>query len=167
MAGSSADGTPAARRRTIELAAAAGIAVFGMVVAGDSLTHDIRWDANGPAPGYFPFRIGLLIVAASLVILLKAARGAGTAVFVTDVELRRSFSVFWPTAVLAAAMFGLGCYVPAVGYLAVMMRVHGRCGWTRAVATAFLAVAVIFVVFEVWLQVPLAKGPIETAFGIY
>jgi hypothetical protein len=167
MAGSSADGTAAARRRTVELVAAAAVALLGMVVAGESLRHDIRWDANGPAPGYFPFRIGLLIVAASLAILFKAARGAGSAVFVTDREIQRSFSVFWPTALLGAAMFALGCYVPAVVYLAWMMRAHGRFHWTRAIAAAFLAVAVIFVVFEVWLQVPLAKGPIETAFGIY
>jgi hypothetical protein len=156
-----------APRRTVELAMAGVVAVFGAVVAIDSLSHDIGWNANGPGPGYFPFRVGVLLIGASAAIAVRAARSASGPAFVTAVELGRSFSVFWPTAAAVAGMFALGTYVPSVVYLAWMMRTHGGHGWGRAIATSTVIIVVIFAIFELWFQVPLAKGPLETALGFY
>jgi hypothetical protein len=167
MAGSSTDVPVAARRRTLELATAITLSLFGAVVAADSLSHDVRWNENGPAPGYFPFRVGLLLIASSIALFFRAARGSGDDVFVTRDQLRRSVSVFWPTAMAAVAMFGLGCYVPSGAYLAWMLGAHGPYRWPRAVAVAAVMTALLFTVFEWWFQVPLAKGPVEAAFGIY
>jgi hypothetical protein len=137
------------------------------LVAIDSLSHDVGWNANGPGPGYFPFRIGVLLIAASAAIAVNAARGEPSRAFVTGVGLRRSFSVFWPTAAAVAGMFALGSYVPSLVYLAWMMRTHGRHRWVRAIATSTVIILVIFVIFELWFQVPLAKGPVEAALGFY
>ena len=167
MAGSSTDVPPAVRRRTIELAAAIAVALFGGVVAAESLAHDVRWNDNGPAPGYFPFRVGLMLVVSSVALFLRAGRSEAAPVFATVDQFRRTFSVFWPTAFAALTMFVLGCYVPAAVYLAWMMRAHGPYGWPRAIASALAATLVLFLVFELWFQVPLAKGPLEAAFGIY
>jgi hypothetical protein len=156
-----------AATRTVELATAGIVAVFGAVVAFDSLSHDVGWNANGPGAGYFPFRLGVLLIAASAAIAVSAARGEPGRAFVTGVELRRSFSVFWPTAAAVAGMFVLGSYVPSLVYLAWMMRTHGRHGWARAFGTATAITLVIFVIFELWFQVPLAKGPVEAALGYY
>ena len=68
---------------------------------------------------------------------------------------------------LAAAMPILGCYVPMAVYLAFMMRVHGRYGWMRTVVTSIAIMIAFYLVFELWFLVPLAKGPLEEAFGIY
>jgi hypothetical protein len=48
-----------------------------------------------------------------------------------------------------------------------MMRRHGGAAWLRAAAMALAAVVVIFVIFERWFQVPLAKGPVEALLGFY
>jgi putative tricarboxylic transport membrane protein len=169
MAGSSTDvPAPAARRRrTLELATAIGVALVGAVVAADSLTHDVRWNENGPAPGYFPFRIGVLLVASSVALIVRAMRTPAGDVFATGAQLRRTASVLWPTVIAVLAMFPLGCYVPSAVYLAWMMHAHGPYGWPRAAAVALLATTLLFVTFELWFQVPLAKGPLEAAFGIY
>jgi hypothetical protein len=143
------------------------LALAGSLVASESLTHDVQWNDNGPAPGYFPFRIGLLLVAAGIVLCVRAAQGSAGASFATRDELRRALGVFWPTALAVAGMFALGCYVPSVIYLAWMMRRHGSYRWSRSIAGGVVITAVIFLLFEVWFQVPLAKGPLETAFGIY
>jgi putative tricarboxylic transport membrane protein len=157
-----------ARRRTLEIWTALGVALFGAIVAGESLTHDVGWSATtGPGAGYFPFRIGLLLVGASVVLLLQYARAPAATVFATRDEMRRSLSVFLPAAVLVAAMFPLGCYVPSAAYLAWMMRRHGGCGRLAAIAAGAAVMTVFFVIFDLWFRVPLAKGPIEAALGLY
>lgn len=152
----------------MEIATAAVLALAGAVVAFDSsLAHDVGWNANGPGPGYFPFRIGLLLAAVSLVIGVRAARAGAGGVFVTAPQFGRTLSVFWPTAALAGAMTVLGCYVPSALYLAWMMHAHGSYRWPRAIVTALSCVVVLFLVFDVWFRIPLAKGPVEAALGLY
>jgi hypothetical protein len=160
MAGSSAD------RRTLERWTAAAVALFGAIVAGESLTHDVGWNETGPGPGYFPFRIGLLLMGAATVLLVQNRRAASS-VFVTGDEFRRTLSVFGPTVALVAGMFALGCYVPSAVYLAWMMRRHGGYGWVTSAISGAAVMAAFFLVFDVWFRVPLAKGPVEAAFGLY
>jgi len=206
MAGSFTDdgGTlervPYAHRRTVEIATAVAVALTGAVVAAESLTHDIGWNETGPGSGYFPFRVGLLLIAASLLRAWQGARGTGpasitggagsaslsqtvrgtgsasfenhasgpvdTISFVTRDELRRSLSIFWPTAALVFAMFPLGCYLPSGVYLAWMVRRHGGRGWLLSAAYGAVVMVAFFLVFDLWFRVPLAKGPLEAAFGL-
>jgi hypothetical protein len=157
-----------ASRRTLEIWTAICIALVGAIVAAESLTHDIGWNDTGPGPGYFPFRVGLLLTAAALGLSLQNLRTTASAPFVTRDEFRRALSVFAPTAVLVTAMYAdLGCYVPSAAYLAWMMRRHGGYGWARAAAWGIAVMAVFFLVFDVWFRVPLDKGPVEAMLGLH
>ncbi|MCK0198148.1 tripartite tricarboxylate transporter TctB family protein [Ancylobacter sp. 6x-1] len=156
-----------ARRRSIELGTAVAVAIFGGIVATESLGHDIGWGEAGPGAGYFPFRIGLLLIAVSTGIFIQSLRMDRSESFVSATELRASLAVFLPTAALVALMPWLGCYVPSFVYLAYMMRRHGDFSWLRSIALAAVVMAVFFLVFEIWFRVPLAKGPIESMLGIY
>jgi hypothetical protein len=160
------------RRRTAEIATAVAVALTGAVVVAESLTHDIGWNETGPGSGYFPLRVGLLLMGASLVHAWRTVRGTGPAsgsaeAFVTREELDRSLSVFWPTAALVVAMFPLGCYLPSGVYLAWMMRRHGGHGWLLSTAYGAAVMVAFFLVFDLWFRVPLAKGPLEALFRIY
>ena len=157
-------------RGTAEIATAVAVALTGAVVAAESLTHDIGWNATGPGSGYFPFRVGLLLIGAAIVrglqVRLTTSAKATvvkkpdtTTVFVTREELGRSLSVFWPTAALVVAMFPLGCYLPSGVYLAWMMRRHGGHGWLLSAAYGAAVMVAFFLVFDLWFRVPLAKGP--------
>ena len=137
-----------------------------MVVAGESLTHDVGWSDAGPGSGYFPFRIGLLLVACAAVLYAQQGRREPS-VFATGEEFRRTLGVFVPTAALGAGMFALGCYVPSAAFVAWMTRRHGGYPWLRAGALGTAVAIAFFVLFEVWFHVPLAKGPLEAALGIY
>ena len=164
-------------RRTAELATSVAVALTGAVVVAESLTHDIGWNESGPGSGYFPFRVGLLLIAAASIQAVQGLRGAGSAShgshasgpasFVTRDELRRSLSVFWPMAALVVAMFPLGCYLPSGVYLAWMMRRHGGYSWLLSVAYGAAVMVAFFLVFDLWFRVPLAKGPLEALFSIY
>jgi hypothetical protein len=176
-------GAACATRRTLEISTAVAVALVGAVVSLESLTHDIAWNEAGPGSGYFPFRVGLLLIGVAVVQLIRgtkalqpatfakatAAREGGSygtddgshgfGVFVTREELRRSLSVFWPTAALVAAMFLLGSYVPSGIYLAWMLRRHGGRGWLPSIAYGAVVMAIFFLIFDVWFRVPLARGP--------
>ena len=132
----------------------------------ESLTHDIGWNETGPGSGYFPFRVGLLLIGAAVVRLLQVRLKPDTTIFVTRDELGRSVSVFWPTAALVVAMFPLGCYLPSGVYLAWMMRRHGGHGWLLSAAYGTAVMVAFFLVFDLWFRVPLAKGPLEAVFGL-
>ena len=156
------------RRRTAEIGTAVAVALTGAVVVAESLTHDIGWNETGPGSGYFPFRIGLLLIAVASVRAMQNIRGARPATpFVTREEFARSLSVFWPTAALVVAMFPLGCYLPSGVYLAWMMRRHGGHGWLLSAAYGAAVMVAFFLVFDLWFRVPLAKGPLEALFRIY
>jgi len=166
MAGSSTDGTPYATRRALEIWTAGAVALVGVVVSLESLTHDIAWNEAGPGSGYFPFRIGVLLAGIALIQIVRgtgrasqASDASGPVIFVTREELGRSLSVFLPTAALVMAMFLLGSYVPSAIYLAWMLRRHGGRGWLASAAYGAVVMAVFFLIFDVWFRVPLARGP--------
>jgi putative tricarboxylic transport membrane protein len=186
------EGAPYVMRRTVEIWTAAAIALVGAVVISESLTHDIGWNETGPGSGYFPFRVGLLLIAAAVVRLLQVRLKADTTsvmkadttsvmkadttsvmkadtttAFVTRAELSRSLSVLWPTMALVVAMIPLGCYVPSAAYLTWMMRRHGGYSWLLSVAYGAAVAVAFFLVFDLWFRVPLAKGPLEAALGLY
>jgi hypothetical protein len=174
MAGSSTDAR--AHRRVVEVWTAAAVALAGLIVAAESLTHDVGWNETGPGPGYFPFRIGLLLIAAAAALLWRQRRAVAAtsgsaqtppAVFATRDEWSRTLGVLRPTTVLVGAMLVLGVYVPSGAYLAWMMRRHGGYAWATSLAFGGAAIAAFFLVFELWFRVPLAKGPIEATLGIY
>jgi hypothetical protein len=166
MAGSFTD-RPYASRSTLEIWTAAAVGAVGAIVIAESLTHDIGWNEAGPGSGYFPFRVGLLLFAAAIVRGLQVRLKPDPTTFVTRDELRRSLSVFWPTAALVVAMFPLGCYVPSGVYLAWMMRRHGAHGWWLSAAYGAAVMVAFFLIFDLWFKVPLAKGPLEALFRIY
>ncbi|HVG73278.1 MAG TPA: tripartite tricarboxylate transporter TctB family protein [Vicinamibacterales bacterium] len=170
------EGAPYVMRRTVEIWTAAAIALVGAVVISESLTHDIGWNETGPGSGYFPFRVGLLLIAAAVVRLLQVRLKADTTsvmkvdtttAFVTRAELSRSLSVLWPTMALVVAMIPLGCYVPSAAYLTWMMRRHGGYSWLLSAAYGAGVAVAFFLVFDLWFRVPLAKGPLEAALGLY
>ena len=154
-------------RRTAEVWTAAAVGLTGIVVIAESLTHDIGWNETGPGSGYFPFRVGVLLLGASLVRAWQTHRAALADMFVTREEFRRSLSVFWPTVALVIAMFPLGCYVPSGVYLAWMMHRYGSRGWMVSAVYGAAVMVAFFLIFDLWFRVPLAKGPLEALFRIY
>ena len=155
----------AVSRRTLEIAAAATLGLFGAAVIAGSLQLNTGWGATGPQSGYVPLRLGVLLAIVSALLLLQAVRGPADETFATGEQLRRSLSLFLPTVVMAVAMAFLGIYLTGAVYLAYMARRHGGLSWLRATALGIVSTLLFFAVFELWFGVPLAKGPIETWLG--
>lgn len=151
--------------RTMNIIVAALLMIVAGVVMMDSLRLGIGWTAEGPAAGYFPFYIGLILAVASLVNLLQALRADRLRTFVTRPAFRSVLAVLIPLVAYVAVLAFIGIYVASAAYVALFMWRFGHYPLGKgAVLGVALAVA-LFVMFEVWFLVPLPKGPLESLFG--
>jgi putative tricarboxylic transport membrane protein len=145
--------------------------VFGAGVMFDSWRIGARWGDDGPQAGYFPFYIGVFIVVSAIMILINAQRlGAeGREAFVRSGQLRMVMTVLIPSIVYVALIdnpwYPLGIYVPSALFIAAFMRFLGKYGWPKIALISIGVMFAFFLMFEIWFQVPLPKGPLEAAFG--
>lgn len=156
-------------RFAMEIAVALVTFVLGVVVAVGSLEYGIGWGPAGPEGGYFPFYVGIILCLASLGVAGQAFtvhRPRGQT-FVTVGQLRRLFAFFGPIIAFAIASAFLGLYVGAFLYLTGVMRFQGRFSWWKSLLVGVGTAVFFFIVFEKWLLVPLLKGPLEDALGLY
>jgi hypothetical protein len=145
------------------------VATILMIVAGIVITDSVRlgfgWTSEGPAPGYFPFYIGLFLAVASAVNLVQAMRMRGAPAFVTKPALRRVLAVLLPLAVYVAVVGFIGIYVASAVYIALFMWRLGRYTLIRGSIAGVATAVALFLMFEVWFLVPLPKGPVEGLLG--
>jgi hypothetical protein len=158
----------AASVKAAEIGVAAVVFLFGAVVVFDSYRVGARWGEDGPQAGYFPFYVGLLICFASVTILVSALRDPALAAksFVSREALKKILTVLVPTVAYVALIKYLGFYVASTVYIAYFMWALGKYPWIKIVPVAVGVSVVFFLIFEVWFQVPLPKGPLEAALGL-
>ncbi len=169
-----ADAAPPRGVRTVAVEAATSLLLAGLGAAAmwDSRRLGAGWGAEGPQSGYFPFWIGLVLLAASLGNLVLALRassrggaGKGGGLFVTWPQLRLVLAVLLPTALYVAAIPFAGLYLASAALVVWFMMRLGGFRWWSAVPAGLATALVAFVVFEMWFLVALPKGPIETSLG--
>jgi hypothetical protein len=151
--------------RLADLLTASFFVLLGGVVVFDAARLGIGWGTDGPQSGFFPFWLGVLMIAACAVILLQAARGAAGRAFVTRRQLGPVLKVLWPAVALVVLTQWLGLYVAAALYTGFYMRWIGRHSWLAVLAVAVLFPLATFFVFEKWFLVPMPKGPLEAWLG--
>lgn len=147
--------------RTMEIVVALILLAIGLVVAWDSKRLGASWASDGPEAGYFPFYIGSLVCLASVATLLQAIFAKGekrTKIFVEWGALRQVMAVLLPAGVFVLGIQLFGIYLAATAYIAVFMVWLGKYHWGKGVGLGFAVSAAMFLMFEVWFQVPLFKG---------
>jgi len=143
------------------------LAASGIVIA-DSIRLGFEWRENeGPAPGYFPFYVAVVMALASVVNLIRALPTSedGAAPMTSVQGFGRMSAIFVPAVVYVAAIAFIGIYVASALYIATFMLFVGKFALWKAIAVAGGVSIVSFLMFEVWFLVPLPKGPLEAAFG--
>ncbi|HTE14231.1 MAG TPA: tripartite tricarboxylate transporter TctB family protein [Burkholderiales bacterium] len=147
--------------RTMEIIVAAGILIFGTVVAWESWRLGARWSDDGPQAGYFPFYIGVIIAIASLVTMIQTilSRTAESGrAFVKRGQLKLVCAVLAPALVYVLAIQWFGIYLASAIYMTVFMVWLGNYAWWKAVLLGIAVSVSVFLMFEMWFQVPLHKG---------
>lgn len=163
------------RRFHAEIGTAIGTGAIGAaaMIGATELGHG--WEESGPQSGYFPFHVGLILIAASLWNLVAAIlhhRRAQAAAgleepFLDGERLGRLGGFLAAMLAFVVATLTLGIYVGATGYIA--WNAWRKGGYRAAVALAIGAgfALALYLVFEVIFLMPLPKGPIEPLLGIY
>jgi len=167
--GNSPDDNGVISTRAMEIIVAALFVAVGGLVMMDSARVGAGWvDPDGPQAGFFPFRIGLIMAAASAVTLVQAffrRAQPGARPFVDRGSLKQVMLVLIPAAVFASLLQFIGIYLAAALYITAFMAYLGRYNVLHAAAVGFGVAIALFFMFEVWFLVPLPKGPIEVWFG--
>jgi hypothetical protein len=155
--------------RTMDVIVALLLLAISAVVLTDSLRIGIAWQSNeGPASGYFPFRIALIMAIASLINLVSAALGRtsdGSSTFVSAQAFGRVLAVLVPAIIYVALVQYIGIYVASALFIFVFMMIVGRERLLRALGVGLVVPLILFFMFEIWFLVPLPKGPLETWLG--
>lgn len=163
------NGAKAIDTRWPELAVAGLLLGVGGLVVADSLRIGIGWAEEGPQSGYFPFYIGLILIASSGWVALGQLmrwRASAQEEFCTREQAALVWAMLWPIVVYVGAIQLLGIYVASALLIGYFMARHGRYRWLLTVPVAVGVPLVFFIVFERWFLVPLAKGPLERLIGL-
>lgn len=155
-------------RRVMDMAVAALLLAVGALVAYDSWRIGATWGSDGPRAGYFPFYIGLFLMAASahtLIAAWLAGAAKGEPSFVKRAQFKSVLQIFVPAAIFIFVTGYIGIYVASALYVGVFMYwLGGYTLWKLAPVSVLVPVS-LFLMFEIWFLVPLPKGPLESWLG--
>lgn len=154
--------------RAADIAVAVLFLIASAIVITDSTRLGFHWKPNeGPAPGYFPFYIAVVMAISSAINLARAviSRAEGEETLTTRTGVLRMSAIFVPALIYVFAMDYIGIYVSSTIYIAAFMLFFGKFPLWKALAVSLSISAISFMMFEVWFLVPLPKGPVEAAFG--
>lgn len=156
-------------RFVAEVAAACTTLLTGAVVSFAAREYGTGWGDAGPEPGYFPFYVGLIIILASFGALIQAFQQHRDRkrVFLTVEQGRRIFAFFAPMLAFVILAVLLGLYVALILYLCSVMVVQGGYRLPKALMISVSTALACYLIFEIWFQVPLLKGPLEALLKIH
>lgn len=161
------DGRPLATNRAMEIVVALALLAGSAIVISDSIRIGFGWrDGEGPAPGYYPFWVAVILGVSSLINLVSAVRGHGAGeIFVSMKPFGRVLAVLVPSLIFVALIGYIGIYVASAIFIFCFMTVLGRESVFKAFGVAIIVPLALFFMFERWFLVPLPKGPLEAWLG--
>lgn len=154
--------------RTADIVVACLFLVASAIVIKDATRLGWHWTPNeGPAPGYFPFYIAVVMAISSAINLARAvvSKSEADETLTTRMGVLRMSAIFVPALIYVFATSYIGIYVASAIYIAAFMYFFGKFAIWKALVVALSISGVSFLMFEIWFLVPLPKGPIEAAFG--
>lgn len=151
--------------RTAELIVGVLLAAFGALIVWTNYQLGAGWAEDGPEAGYFPLRMGLIVLLASIAVIVQAALKNDTSSFAERTQLRQVAIVLVPLVVYVAALQITGIYVASALFIGLFMMAVGKFSWWKSLIVGAGINLVLFWVFEVQFKVPLPKGPLERFLG--
>jgi len=153
--------------QTMEIVTAIFFLTASAIVISDALRLGISWNFDGPAAGYFPFYIAVVMGISSLINLFQAFTNKESAqeTFVTRDAVFKVAQVLFPLALLIFSVGYIGIYVAGALYIGLFMWWFGGYRIWQALPVGIAISFVQFMLFEVWFLTPLPKGPLEAWLG--
>ena len=143
-----------------EITAAGVVLAVGVALLAGSLTFPFL-SAGTPGPGFLPLLIAIGIIASGLALLAGALRGMRVGARPTWPSLAGWWHVGLMLVAMAIAFLfleDLGFLVATTLFMAAMIYALGERSWRMLVTIPPLSAIALYMVFAVWLRVPLPKG---------
>jgi putative tricarboxylic transport membrane protein len=163
--GSVAPSATVITKRTAEIVVAIVVAAFALLAIVSNYKLGAGWAEDGPQAGYFPMRMGIAILLASIVVVIQALRKNDRSAFLEQAQARLVAVVLLPLIVYISAVQFIGIYVASALFISIFMWLVGKFSWYRSAITGVSVSLVLFWIFEIMFTVPLPKGPLEQLFG--
>lgn len=151
--------------RTAEIAVAVILGLASACTIWSNYQLGAGWGGYGPEPGYFPLRLGVVVLIAAAFVVFHAIRENNQNAFLEIEQAKLVAIILVPLVIFIAAIGFLGIYVASVLFIAAFMLFLGKFPWWKCALVSVLLMAVFFYVFEIQFKVPLPKGPLEAMFG--
>jgi hypothetical protein len=152
-------------KRSAEIVVGVVIAAFALLAIVSNYQLGAGWADDGPQAGYFPLRMGVAILIASIVVIIQAVLKNDRSAFVEHTQLKLVATVLLPLTAYIAAIQFTGIYVASVLFIGIFMTLVGKFSPLRSAVTGIVINLVMFWIFEILFKVPLPKGPLEHLLG--
>jgi hypothetical protein len=145
--------------------AAAGVLILiagaVLLVAAYRLPYMVE---SVPGPGFLPLWVSFGILASGAVVTVKALRGRlrpGEPIEWPDLPGWRQVGVMLVALALALVLFDdLGFVITTTAFMTIVIFSLGVRSWVTLITAPVAAAGILYVVFAVWLGVPLPSGPL-------
>ena len=146
--------------RTADRIGAAVLLALAVAYTATAASRYTYWAATGPGSGFFPFWLGLVLAALSILLLASAVRRVdpGPAWLPTGHGAARFVVVVLVTALFIALLPLLGMALGTAVFLGVLLRMLEGHSWRTTAAVAVGAAVANWAVFVLWLKVPFPVG---------
>lgn len=137
-------------------------ALLGLIGAGfTALSLNLTFgDLALPGPGFFPFALGLLLIALSVAVFVMALQEPRNVLHV-EVGHMPVLIAFAAMCVSAALFETAGAFLSLTGFSFVMLVLVGRVHVVTALLSSVVGMLICWYIFKVLLGVQLPAGPFE------
>ena len=115
---------------------------------------------RNPEPGFFPWWTSVFIVVLALVLLVQALRAGSSAARERAGRVGKVATLLVVLAIYTSLLDPLGYALCTFLLVLFMLRVTDPQRWAVALSMAMITAVGSYVLFAVWLKVPLPRGPL-------
>jgi putative tricarboxylic transport membrane protein len=148
--------------RKASVAIALLLVTVAVLVIVDAVRVGFRWGANGPESGFFPFWLGVILLACAALelhaVLSERRRHEAARRLMPPGAWKPIKWVIAPALGMVLATELIGLHLAAALYLAFYMRAVGKIRWSTTAGVAILVPAVLYVAFDKLFLVPMPQG---------
>jgi putative tricarboxylic transport membrane protein len=138
------------------------LVAVGILVVVDAVRLGFRWGDNGPESGFFPFWLGVILIACALIelrrVYVEHRKRTPAKPLMAEGAWKPIAWVLVPAVGMVLATELIGLHLAAALYLGFYMRAVGKIRWSTTVAVTILVPAALYVAFDRLFLVPMPQG---------
>ena len=125
---------------------------LGLLWFAYGLTNYGWWGDNGPASGFFPAIIGVLLLGVSIIALIDGLKTAPLK------YLKASYYPLLAAIATVGAAMVIGFFPALLLYILGWLKLYEKYDWKRSLSISIITTAASYGIFVMWLKVPFPAG---------